>query len=1489
RVLFIGPILAILIFILIWFTSPSALQTAATFLTLWFVSPLIGFILSGPIRDSVRELDDSQKDFLRLLSRRTWRYFEVFVGPGDNWLPPDNYQEFPLETIAHRTSPTNIGMSLLANLAAFDLGYISASMLAKRTNLTFNTLEKIEKFRGHFFNWYDTQTLKPLMPQYVSTVDSGNFAGLVLTLGSGLNALADRRIIELSALIGLRDTAKCLRDLPTLSAEYKSKLSHLLTDLELPIATLKDANDLFQKVKSTLTDLHPGEDEEVQWWLEALRKQSKDVIEDALVDFAPWCLLPREPDAPFMSQLFKSQIFNLDEILTFQQTADLADSELPKIAELLQSNQKDHGWLLQLQAAVNDASTKAASRLRMFSELASRCSALADCEYDFLYDKSRHLLAIGYNVSDHRRDESYYDLLASEARLGSFVAIAQGHLPQDHWFAMGRILTAHKGEPTLLSWSGSMFEYLMPLLVMPNFSNTLLDQSYRAAVRRQIEYGAQRNVPWGISESGYMATDIHLNYQYRAFGVPGLGFKRGLSEDLVVAPYASVMALMVAPYEACNNLLLMAEQGFMGRYGFYEAVDYTKRRLEAGNDKAIVKSFMAHHEGMSLLAIVYHLLNKKMQQRFLSLPLFKSTELLLHERVPKASVIYPHAPEVSEASEIIGDPESFMRVIHTPDTPRPEVHLLSNGRYTVMVTNAGGGYSTWQGIAITRWREDPTCDDWGTFCYLKDLDSGDVWSASFQPTRKRASQYEAIFTPSKAEFRRRDRNFELHTEIAVSPEDDIELRRFTITNLSDETRTIELTSYAEVVLAPQASDAAHPAFSNLFIQTRIVKERNAIICTRRPRSKAEKTPTMMHLMTIHGSPDIQASCDTDRASFLGRGRSTSDPKALDGEGNLAGHEGSVLDPIVAVRCRITLKPEQTIKAHLVTGVGETEAAALDLIERYHDAHIADRVFDLAWTHQNVAMRQFNITASDAQIFGRLASSVIYSNSFRRANTQILAKNRRGQDGLWGHGISGDLPIVLLKVSSEASMRLVRELVQAHGYWRRLGLNVELLIWNEDESGYRQQLQDQIMAAISLGDATQFVDRPGGIFIRRSEHMAEEDRILMQTVARVVITDRDRSLADLLKGRGPIQVMMPPLKGKRPSRSAREQASDVMRLPKGLIFANKYGGFSADGREYYIKISKDNMTPMPWVNVIANPSFGTVVSESGSSYSWCENAHDFRLSPWHNDAVTDRCGEVVYLRDEESGMVWSTTLLPSPSESSYLTCHGFGYSRFSHVRNGISSELTMFVAIDAPVKILKLKLRNLSDRSRRISVTCYCEWVLGELRTNTMPHIVSEFDLTSGSISARNPYHSEFGGRIGFLNVSEKQRTFTGDRTEFIGRNGSLASPLSLMREHLSGRTGAALDPCAAMQSAVELDVGEDREIVFILGVGRDLSDVHTLLSRFGTPSSAQRAFDDVQNFWRNQLSILQIRTADPSVDLLANGWLIYQMMSSRIWARSGYY
>ena len=767
----------------------------------------------------------------------------------------------------------------------------------------------------------------------------------------------------------------CLLELQSLPANAKARLRQVQVGLDSEVLNLGHAHRLNNLISGTLSEISvAADDEDLKFWLSALTQQCTDCLGNPLKDLTPWADLQVPEDVPWLDQ-----ILDLGAIPTLRQIAQLRQTQIPLIDILISASVAGKEWLIELRRMLEVGIRCAEVRLLLSRELADMCEDLSIFEYEFLYDGSRHLMAIGYNVSEHRRDDSYYDLLASEARLGSFVGIAQGYLPQDHWFALGRQLTAVKGEPTLLSWSGSMFEYLMPLLVMPNYQGTLLDQTYNAAVRRQIEYGKQRGVPWGVSESGYNATDMQLNYQYRAFGVPGLGFKRGLAEDLVIAPYASVMALMVAPAEACKNLQNMAQQGFLGRYGFFEAIDFTASRVSADRDKAIVRSYMAHHQGMSLLSILYQLLDKKMQHRFLSEPYFRAVELLLHERVPKVAALYPHAPEVSEAASIISASQAILRVIKTPNTPRPEVHLLSNGNYHVMVTNAGGGFSRWRNFAVTRWREDPTCDNWGTFCYIHDVDSDKLWSAAHQPTLKLSPNYEAIFTPSKAEFRRRDHNIDVHTEITVSPEDDIELRRFTITNLSQEVRTLEITSYAEIVLAPQESDVAHPAFSNLFIQTKIIGERHAILCSRRPRTAGELIPSAFHLLAVHGQNGGEVSYETDRSHFIGRGRNTVSPAGAANAVRLLNHDGSVLDPILAIKCRIRIEPETSIKIHTVTGVGDSKEHSLALIEKYHDSHIADRVFDMAWTHQNVALRQFNVSPADAQLYGAMASAVIYDS------------------------------------------------------------------------------------------------------------------------------------------------------------------------------------------------------------------------------------------------------------------------------------------------------------------------------------------------------------------------------------------------------------------------------------------------------------------------------------------------------------------------------
>jgi len=1454
---------------------PGSLPFALPVLGLWLASPAIVWWVSNPLDHPEATRTEEQTRFLTMLARKTWAFFETFAGPNDNWLPPDNYQEHPVAVIAHRTSPTNIGLSLLSNLAAYDFGYLSAQALIDRTGHTFATMDQLERYQGHFYNWYDTQTLKPLSPNYVSTVDSGNLAAYLLTLRSGLLELPDKSILGPRLFEGIRDTYQVLAQtlkqetqeppLDSLSMEIESACQ----DRAAPLGSIRLRLEKLARSTAGLANSMLDElDNQSAWWARKLSLQCKAALDDVLL-LAPWAGQPGLTD----------DFPQADEVPTLRQVA----AWQPRLASLAKKSER----YPELSLQITGAGEYAAARLQKIDELARHANDLSNMEYAFLYNEERHLLSIGYNVTDNSRDICYYDLLASEARLCSFVALSQGKLPQENWFALGRQLTSAGGRSVLLSWSGSMFEYLMPLIVMPSFEASLLDQTYKAAVARQIEYGRQRGVPWGISESGYFLIDANLNYQYRAFGVPGLGLKRGLADDLVISPYASALALMVAPSEACANLQRLTNEGFDGRYGLYEAIDYTPSRLPPGESKAIVRSFMAHHSGMSFLSLTAVLLDRPMQKRFHAEPQFMASELLLQERIPKVTVLFAHNTETPDFHPKIVGAELPLRIYSDPDTPYPEVQLLSNGRYKVMVTNAGGGYSRWNNLAVTRWREDGTCDNWGAFCYIRDTSSGEFWSTTWQPTRKKPKFYEVIFSEGRAEFRRSDQGIEAHTSIVVSPEDDVELRRTKITNRSRTRRDIEITSYAEVVIASDASDAQHPAFGNLFVQTDIDHEHHAILCHRRPRSASEKTTWFFHLMTLYGPEPESVSYETDRMRFIGRWNTVAAPDAMLNRGPLSGSEGSVLDPIVAIRYRITLDPEESATIDVVSGMTMTSSDAGNLISKYQDRRLADRVFDLAWTHSQVVLRQLNATEADAQLYGHLAGSILFAQPGLRADPGIITQNHRGQSSLWGYSISGDVPIVLLEIEDTNNINLARQLVQAHKYWRLKGLEVDLVIWNEDHVGYRQLLHDMIMGLLATGAEATDTDQPGRVFVRSSDQISVEDRILIQSVARVIITDSRGTLAEQINRYNLPRKLAPALVPGRlprlvlPSRPTPERPE--------LMFFNGYGGFAPDGREYVVTTAHGQVTPAPWVNVLANPQFGTVVSESGQAYTWGENAHEFRLTPWLNDPVGDPSGEAFYIRDDERGLYWSPMPLPARGATPYVTRHGFGYSVFEHTEYGIRSEVTVYVALDASIKFSVLKLTNDSGLPRRLSVTAYAEWVLGDVRPKTAMHLVTELDPATGALFAHNGYSMDFAGRVAFFDTDDIKRTVSADRAEFIGRNNTLHNPAAMSRTRLSGKVGAALDPCAAIQVPFELSEGDEREIIFKLGVGKTSAEASAIVRRFRGSYAAHEALETVEQHWKHTLGAVQVETPEPSLDLLVNGWLLYQVIACRLWGRSGYY
>lgn len=1458
RVMWINPLAGILLLLISGLSPPPMMAIALLLCLCWVATPAVLAWLSRPRTVAKQPLSQPQRNYLRQIARENWAFFDTFVTAEENWLPPDNVQEIPQRRVAHRTSPTNIGLSLLATMTARDFGYLTQQEVLLRITQTLDTLDKLEHYRGHLYNWYDTHTLQPLHPRYVSSVDSGNLAGHLLTLKTGIAAWRNAPILDMpSVLAGVDDTLRLLQH--EVGGKMPAALKPLRQRLQIahrqpPDKVLPELIIMRELAAALLNDMPALTGS----WLQNLHKQLEAVCEE-------WQLMagwrdPREPVTPFPSLLWLVE--------QHEQVAPGGDD------------------------ALHTARLVAQKRLAMIHELELRLEDHATMDFRFLYNATTNLLSVGYDCEASKLDSGHYDLLPSEIRLTNYVTIATNQLPLKSWFALGRLYTEINGDPVLMSWSGSMFEYLMPQLVMPLWPDTLLSRMCQTAVTQQIAWGKAHHIPWGISESAWYAFDNQHNYQYHAFGVPGLGLKRGLSQDMVIAPYATLLALPVQAQAAIKNLQSLEKLGAHGVYGFYEALDFTASRLPQGQSQVIIESWMAHHQGMGFLALSNLLLDAPMVKRFAANPDFASARLLLQERVPTTVELFTRRRKFESNEGTLQQPALEQREFSDVNTALPEVQLLGNGQYHLMVTLAGGGYSRWNNLALTRWRADGTKDNRGTFCYLSDPQSGEVWSNTWQPTGNKGAQYHALFTDAGAEFRVTTGSLSIHSHIVVSLEDDVELRRITLTHRGRRPRTIELTTYAEVVLAPASSELAHPTFSNLFVETTLLPALEGILCHRRPREAAEQTPWLFHLVAINGSVGRETSFETDRAAFIGRGRTPTTPLALTRPGPLGNGAGAVLDPIMAIRQRIRLKPGVPVVVDVLYGVSSSRDSSLALMEKYRDRTIADRVFEMAWSHSQVVLRQLNASEGDAMLFNQLASAVIFPITEMRADREVLSRNRRGQSGLWGNAISGDLPIAVLAIGSEDNLGMLKTLIQAHHYWQLKGLEVDLVILVQTRGGYQQSLFTLVTSLIASGPSAALTDKPGGLYVRKTELLSSEDLTLLFSAASLVLDDSRGSLADQLTQ--PIQMppqtlqlipLVPRLP--RPDYPANALAFDISQLH----FFNGLGGFSQDGREYCIVLKAGQSTPAPWSNILANKDFGSVISESGQAYSWFGNAHEYRITPWENDPVSDSSGEALYLRDEESGEFWSPTALPARTDCDYVTHHGFGYSQFSHQYSGIASELRVLVARDAPVKLAVLTLSNHSGHTRRLSVTGYVEWTLGEHRSKTALHVAtSPARVVNGcGILATNHYRDTDAGRTAFIALTGVHCSVTGDRREFIGRNGSLSKPAALGMQRLSDRTGVGLDPCGAVQSATTIIDGDQRTFIFILGVGEDRPQAERLIEVWLNEAKVREELAGVHDYWHHILDKIQLYTPDAGVNLLANGWLLYQTLASRILARSGYY
>jgi cyclic beta-1,2-glucan synthetase len=1497
RRMWTAPALAIAVAALVSAVAPGRMLLALPVIALWMVSPIVAYATGRPLGRRFQPLGPSERAQLRMTARRTWRFFEDLLVPGDHWLIPDNYQEDRPELVAHRTSPTNIGLQLMSILAAHDFGYISFSGVIDRLEPTFATLLALPRYRGHFYNWYDTRRLEPLVPAYISTVDSGNMAGHLLTVKNGLTgAIETAPIMGPAFLEGIGDVLRlCERSLggaddgSAAARAFMTELTGLRDSLAERPQSFSEwpraLNLIAERVSSLGVLLHELEESardvdaavaEAGFWLERASVATAQRQADLAV-LAPWSDAIGNPDLGVTSPHASITL------------ADLV-SWCNRSSEALAGRHGAEGLRSAIERSRGHAEDLIERAVRL-AELAD--DFIEEIEFGFLFDRERELFAIGFSVTDGRLDASYYDTLASEARLASFVAIATGQAPHDHWFKLGRSLTPSGTARALLSWSGSMFEYFMPLLVMRAYPGTLLDETYRAVIERQQQYGMQRGVPWGISESAYNAQDLDRNYQYRAFGVPGLGLKRGLGDDLVVAPYASILVSPLAALDVLHNLQRLAREGMSSRYGFYEAIDYTPERNPPDSKLGVVlPTYMAHHQGMTLVALDNALNDAPMQQRFHADPRIQAADLLLQERIPRLVPLRKPPMEISgPAAETRGTPPSW-RSYATPHTLSPRAHLLSNGSYSVMLTNAGSGYSRRQGIAITRWREDVTTDGWGSYCYLRDLESGDVWSAAYQPTARVPDEYEVIYAPDRAVFRRTDGTLETRTEIVVSPEDDAELRRISVTNHGSTPRSLDLTSYAEVVLTAGDADLAHPAFSNLFVETRSVPDRDALLCARRPRT-GDARLYLVHVLSGRSRVGAATQYETDRARFIGRGQTLRRPAALRRGVALSNTTGPVLDPIVSLRHSIRLAPGATARLAFTTAFAESEADAVRLIDKYHDRRAVARALALASTHSQIELRHLNLTVDDTNLFQRLGGRIV-SGDIRLRAPEAIDENRRGQRDLWKYGISGDLPIVLATVTESAETPLVAELIRAHEYLRRKGLAFDFVILNEHPASYLQELQHQLQSLVDSSPEGPWIDKPGGVFLRRADLMPEEDRTLLRAAARAVMNGAQGGLRSQLSRPQAIfadDALLTPVPALDRPEGPQVPAS-LSPPPADLELFNGVGGFRADGQEYAIQThgQGEPFPPAPWSNIVAGPHFGFACTEAGCGYTWSGNSHDNRLTPWRNDPVSDMPGEVVYIRDEADGTFWSATPLPAGHNQPYTTRHGHGYSVYEHTRKSLTSELTLFVTPDDPVKVFHLRLKNHASRRRSCSVTLYAEWVLGENRSRTALHVVTEADESTAAVLARNVFRQEFGANVAFLDLSPGgSRSITGDRMEFIGRNGTLGRPASLSRLTLSNRTGPALDPCGAIRVVVDIEPSGEQVLIGLLGDAADAEQARTLIERYRDRTVVEDALARSRQAWNDVLDTIVVRTPDRAMDLMLNRWLLYQTLSCRIWGRSGFY
>lgn len=1276
---------------------------------LWLIAPAIMCYISKEIvvNNKKELLVDKDKQYVLEVGKRTWQFFKDYLVKENNYLPPDNYQEDRKPKAIKRTSSTNIGLALLAVISSYDLGYETQKNTLELLNKMIDTIYNLQKWNGHLYNWYNIETLEPLRPRYISSVDSGNFVGYLYVVKQFLiqNGQEDTRIDEL----------------------------------------------------------------------------------------------------------------------------------------------------------------------------------IEHTDFTKLYNEKMQLFSVGYNVEENMLTDSYYDLLASEARQTSLVAIAKKDIEQKHWYNLSRTLTVLNKYKGLISWSGTAFEYLMPNINIPKYPGSLLDESCKFLIMSQKEYNKKLKIPWGISESAFNLKDLNNNYQYKAFGIPWLGLKRGLADEIVVAPYASMMAIIDEPIEVLKNLKQLEKLGMYNKYGFYESIDYTPTRLRKNETKAIVKTYMAHHQGLILLSINNLMNNNIVQKRFVQNPEIEAVDILLQERMPENIIITKEEKEKVEKIKYIDYENATQREITKINTKLNNVNVIGNDKYTIIMDQKGNGYSKYNNILINRYKYTDD-EEQGIFFFFKNIKTKRIWTSNYMNYLSKADKYVMCFTPDMNKITRQDGNIETITKISVAPTEPVEIRRIELVNHGIEDETIEITSFLEPLISEKEQDYAHRAFNKLFLEYEIIED--TILIRRKSRDKSKLD--MFLAVNLYAENEIigETEFEVDKEKFYGR-EAIGLPKTVESSIPLGRNIGLTTEPIVAIKNTVKIKANEKVAFNLIMCVSESKEKVIELINKFTNSETIKRNIELAKVKVEAESRYLNIKGKEIDLCQKILGYLIFPNPLKR----IINKNKKVISAyvseLWKYGISGDLPILLVKVKDISDIEILKQVINVYEYLRVKNINIDLVIVDEEQHSYENYTREGIINIILNKNMGYLQNIRSGIFVLNN--LSKEEIQVLEFRANLVLdvslgkierqlTDLEEEYIETIKQIGDEKI---PQIAEEPEQ-IRKKLEDEQ-----LKYCNEYGGFSLDGKEYNIRINKDNKLPTVWSHVLANEKFGTVVTENMGGYTWYKNSRLNRLTAWANNPTNDIPSEIIYLEDMENKKVWSLGQNPIPDSNDYYITYGFGYANYMHKSNGLIQNASIFVPCKDSAKVHLIRLENIEPRKRKIKLVYYIKPVLGEDETISNTYLNLEYKEGSNLLCLENISNEDFKNVL-YVSSSEKINSYTGNKDFFIG-NGTIANPDGIHKLDLDRQNSLWRNGILAIEFQVELQALESKEISIVLGAEESIINCQDNAYKYGKISNVKEEYKKVKEYWEDITGKVHVKTPVESMNILLNGWLIYQTISARLLARSGYY